>query len=654
MAKREILITGGRVVPPVVGGKEFDPKPPAPPPDVPLALVLVAVAADGLSIALTYNQALGASTPSENDYSLGGTPAVLVSVGRSGPTITLATSQPILAGQSVTVSYVPGVNPVRDSVGNNAAALNAQAATNGSAATYTPPTVPVNLKCGYFLIGDDLVDANNWPTRKDIFAAGPPVLTSGSLNAVDGWPTPEGVRKSFSCNGTTSYGRINGLAAMGTGDDPSMEWVILYKKNATTNASNTIASMSSSTPGQTTPKRVLAFTTGGYRVTQQSTVAAFTHNANNQLQQMVRVRWVNNGAGGNDITVWRNEELDPVAGTGVLIPGNGTLSNAVIAQAVNTFTFGAQDNGGTVTNFLHGEIFAIWIRDPNAAPLTDDEALEIHNFMLGAYNTQPLYTAPTPIYLQGNFCQSNGLAQGLATGSVPGLPDTQVKECMRSVNNTAVDPTGLSTLDLRGAVHGAQHHMRRGSFAKPHHFFGVGKGATNAGSDWGGQNGSGPVNSLQGLYSTSLASEVRRNIFMAKARFGGSPSVQWTWWQGENDAAAGSVVANQYNENLGAIALYIRNYINRAFGVSNAHGHVFLLNRTLQTGGGMTQAEVDTINSEINLRASGDANLHVLTAWSALTDPSNIQPDSLHATDAAYLVIAEAVKASVKAVDLTL
>ncbi len=517
-----------------------------------------------------------------------------------------------------------------------------------SAAPYVAPTVPVPLKAGYFIIGDDLVDATTWPTRKDIFGAGPPVLTSGTVNA-SGWPTPDGNRKTFACNGTTSFGRVTGLAAMATGDDPALEVVIWFKRTAS-NAGNTLIGFSNSTPGQTTPKRILSYlSSGNYRVTQQATVSSFGYSAQNTFQHMLRARWVNNGSGGNDITLWRNEELDPINVT-------GTLTNTVGAQAVTTFTFGAQDNGGTMANFLNGEIFAIWIRDPAAAPLTAAEGVELHNFVMGGYNTAPLYSGATPFLLMLNFGQSNSLAQGIATGAVTGLPDAAVKEMMRTPNNGVVDPVGLQSLDLRATLHGAQHYIRVGSFLKPHHMAGVGQGATNMGSSgWDSGVTAGPTPTLQGYYSTSLPSECRRNIFMAKARFGGLPSIQRTWWQGESDASAGPAVAANYAASLESVDTYLDRYIQQAFGAGAADSpmHVMKLNPA-QTGGGIAPADLATVNTGIGTFAAAHPSYVYVLNWDDLTGGTYIQGDSLHATAAAMALIGPRFITSIKAADGTL
>lgn len=505
-----------------------------------------------------------------------------------------------------------------------------------AASAYSPPTVPVSAKCAYMLIGDDIVDASTWAPRKDTLGAGSPTIVNGSVNA-SGWPTPERSRKTITLNGTTAYLRINGLAAMATADDAALEIVALYKVNVPNNPSALLAWSSTSS---TTPKRVLLFTTGPYRVAQQATTSIFSHNATNTLQQMVRMRLVNNGAGGNGITIWRNEELDP----------GGTLTNAVGAQAVNTFCIGAQDNGGVVTNFASMELFALWVRDPNAAQLTDDEGLELHNFFIGAYDTAPLYSGSTQYLLLSLFGQSNAPCQGLGTGAVTGMPDATAKMFVRSLNNDADDPIALTALDRRPGANRYSSSMQwwpSGSFAMQHHVCGVGKGATNAGSDWGGGAGAGPANSLQGLYSTNLYSEVRRMIFATRARFGGSPIVQCVWQQGENDAAAGAVVAGQYGANWTQIKTYIRNFWAR-LGVANVPIHVVQLNPN-QTGGGIVLADLNTIRAAMVTDDSGDANEYLVET----NDITALAGDNLHYINAAnsYGLIGTRLITSIKASD---
>jgi len=497
--------------------------------------------------------------------------------------------------------------------------------------------VPVSAKCGAFWIGDDLVSDSTWAPRVDNISAGSITGTNTVRNA-SGWVTPEGNRKTWTFNGTNALARCNGLVSMATADDPPLE-VVMWYRVVSTNATNVLFGWSSTSSA--TPKRILLFTTGPYRWTQQATTSVFGHNATNLLQQMVRVRMTNNGAG-TDTTIWRNEELDP-------IDADGTLQMNVAAQAVNTFVIGAQDNGGSIVNFANIEVFAIWVRNPASAPLTDDEGIELHNFVMGGFDQAPYYRGSEVFFLPWHAGQSNSFANGLGTGSVAGLPDTLVQQYLWSGNNTAQEPTGLSALDIRGGVnHGPQHYIQHGSFAMRHHQAGVGKGATNAGTNWGGGSGSGPANSLQGYYSTDLPSLCRRNIFMTRARFGGNPIVHCTWWQGENDAAAGSVVAGQYAANLGAIKGYIRAFWAR-MGQANVPFHIMKLNPA-QTGGGIVLADLNTINAGIDTVVAGDPYARSMT-WSDLTGATYIQGDNLHGTPAAYAIAASRFIASAKSMD---
>jgi hypothetical protein len=141
---------------------------------------------------------------------------------------------------------------------------------------------------------------------------------------------------------------------------------------------------------------------------------------------------------------------------------------------------------------------------------------------------------------------------------------------------------------------------------------------------------------------------------MSKARFGGAPSVQCTWWQGENDAAAGSTVAGQYAANLTAIKAYLRRFAAQAFGLTAANIpiHMMKLNPA-QTGGGIVLGDLNTINAAIDANDAADANAYALS-WSDLTGATYVQVDNLHATAAAMALIGPRFVTSFKAADGTL
>ncbi len=105
----------------------------------------------GTALTLTYNEALGASTPSTADYTVtvGTGPGTVNDVAISGMTVTLTLATAVTGGQAVTLNYTPGANPVQDTVGNDAARLTNRGVTS------TSGTVAVSLNP---IAGDDIVN----------------------------------------------------------------------------------------------------------------------------------------------------------------------------------------------------------------------------------------------------------------------------------------------------------------------------------------------------------------------------------------------------------------------------------------------------------------------------------------------------------------
>ena len=96
------------------------------------SLSTAATNATGDAIVLTYDEALAASEPAPGAYGYsvaGGAAAEPTKVAVADMTVTLTVSG-IAAADIVTLSYTPGSNPVRDAVGNDAAALSGQTVTN--------------------------------------------------------------------------------------------------------------------------------------------------------------------------------------------------------------------------------------------------------------------------------------------------------------------------------------------------------------------------------------------------------------------------------------------------------------------------------------------------------------------------------------------
>ena len=98
---------------------------------------------DGATLTLTYDEALGASTPANGDYVvMAGSSSVTVSdVTLSGMAVTLTLTTPVTAGQTVTLDYTPGSAPVQDTVGNDAVMLDDRTVMNNTSGVVPSITI---------------------------------------------------------------------------------------------------------------------------------------------------------------------------------------------------------------------------------------------------------------------------------------------------------------------------------------------------------------------------------------------------------------------------------------------------------------------------------------------------------------------------------
>ena len=95
-----------------------------------IAPVLQSAAARDTTLTLTYNEPLdGDSEPAPGDFTVtvAGTDTTPTDVAVSGRTVTLTLASAPAGDQDVTVSYVPGTNPIQDLTGNDAAGFSGQA-----------------------------------------------------------------------------------------------------------------------------------------------------------------------------------------------------------------------------------------------------------------------------------------------------------------------------------------------------------------------------------------------------------------------------------------------------------------------------------------------------------------------------------------------
>jgi hypothetical protein len=121
-------------------------------------LASVATNTAGTTVTLTYDEALDAgSQPATAAYTLGGTASTVASLNVTGSTVVLTLNTAAYRHETITLTYVvPGLNPVQDAAGNDAAAFAAQAVTNNITARATDPLAIITSKTNVFFLSGDL------------------------------------------------------------------------------------------------------------------------------------------------------------------------------------------------------------------------------------------------------------------------------------------------------------------------------------------------------------------------------------------------------------------------------------------------------------------------------------------------------------------
>ena len=100
------------------------------------APTLSSATVDGTSLVLTYSENLDTnSTPAATDFTVmvAGSTATVSAVAVSGKTVTLTLTSPAGHGDTASLDYTVGTNPIQDAAGNAAAALTNQSVTNDTA-----------------------------------------------------------------------------------------------------------------------------------------------------------------------------------------------------------------------------------------------------------------------------------------------------------------------------------------------------------------------------------------------------------------------------------------------------------------------------------------------------------------------------------------
>ncbi|MDD9994770.1 MAG: SwmB domain-containing protein, partial [Dehalococcoidia bacterium] len=106
------------------------------------APLLLAANVDGTSLVLIYSELLNeSSTPAVGDYTvdIGGTDYTPSGVAVLGAEVALTLSTGAASGDTVTLDYTVGTNPVEDPAGNDVQALTSWSVTNHTGATNDRP-----------------------------------------------------------------------------------------------------------------------------------------------------------------------------------------------------------------------------------------------------------------------------------------------------------------------------------------------------------------------------------------------------------------------------------------------------------------------------------------------------------------------------------
>ena len=151
---------------------------------------LTGAAVNGSTLVLTYDETLdGASIPARGDFvvTAAGSTTGVDGVRVSGSTATLALATAVQAGQTVTLDYTPGTNPIQDAAGNDAAPLSGQPVTNNTPGgpvtdTRAPLLTQTTVNAATLVLTyDETLDAASVPAPDDfvVTVAGSPVGVNG-------------------------------------------------------------------------------------------------------------------------------------------------------------------------------------------------------------------------------------------------------------------------------------------------------------------------------------------------------------------------------------------------------------------------------------------------------------------------------------------
>ncbi|WP_217593030.1 Ig-like domain-containing protein [Cohnella sp. GbtcB17] len=109
--------------------------------------VLSGVSVLGTSVVLSYNEGLlSSSVPPKSSFSVlvGGSAAEITGVALSNNTVTLTLFSAVIPNQTVTVTYIPGANPIKDLAGNQASLFTGYSVTASSTAAASLSSISID------------------------------------------------------------------------------------------------------------------------------------------------------------------------------------------------------------------------------------------------------------------------------------------------------------------------------------------------------------------------------------------------------------------------------------------------------------------------------------------------------------------------------
>lgn len=270
-------------------------------------------------IVLTYERALDeTSTPATTDFSVSGGKSVSAVVV-SGSTVTVTVNSDYENGDTITISYTPGTNKIKDTYGNPADALVSQAVTNNiSAASFSPN----DLTPDYYLEAEQTFTGSNY-------------VDSGIYNAP--------FREDY--------------------------WHIWFKVAPTDGQPATVETVFGGYTSTTSTRlRFGIQTTGALNI---------LHNTAND--NTTNIIWANGANAYKTIHIHRTPSALNVYVDGVFLEAIATNTNPT-TNSTRAMAYGALNNNGTIGNYLNGTVKGMFVKG-GSSDLTAQNISDMDSYM---------------------------------------------------------------------------------------------------------------------------------------------------------------------------------------------------------------------------------------------------------------------------------